>query len=559
MRDTDLRPSPGSRAALVLAWLLLISSSLACGPDRSDRPQSISKPEGTALPDVVRPDPGDRDELHRAAIANDVQGLRAALAAGAELDARDESGRTALHLAVEKGRHEALRHLIGAGADTALPLPDGSAPLACAVMRDDLAAAEALFFCDRNRDLALTEGSANRSLAIHAVKHKRYALAEMFLYPLHYLVKRGLAEHLPHLLAVERRLLGQKDEKGMTPLHNAYLYRDRRFIELLSAAGADQEAHDVYGKKPAEYDQVPFAATTEVDALDPETRIRIDDRMLDFFMHHDWMTIGVVKDGRIAFLKTYGPRDMIDQDAVHASVSKPMTCVVFLRLWHNGVFKSLDDDIGLYSKKYRNVLPAAYAGETITFRRLLTHRSGIPHLDKPLWLDGKLNLQFRPGARFGYTTNGFSVLGEIMSEVTGRSFSDLVKEHIGGPVGASSFWAEDHFRAPGARIHSTPRDFARFAKGIVDNSYLSEKEFDEVLVGTQSEESLGWGAGYIGTPDLTLGHSGSNGRPRSHLLIKPKKKLALVLMGETKTRDSDIWFLHLAPILLDILEGKGGY
>jgi CubicO group peptidase (beta-lactamase class C family) len=236
-----------------------------------------------------------------------------------------------------------------------------------------------------------------------------------------------------------------------------------------------------------------------------------------------------------------------------------MTSVVFLRLLHDGVFKSLDDDIGLYSKTYRNVLPAAYAGEKITFRHLLTHRSGIPHLDKPLWADGKLNLLFRPGARFEYTTNGFSILGEIMSEVTGRSFSDLVKEHIGGPVGASSFWAETHFRAPGARIHSSPRDYARFVQGIINNSYMNEEEFDKILVGRKSEESLGWGTGRIGTPDLTLGHSGSNGRPRSHLLIKPKKKLALVLMGETKTRDSDIWFLHLAPILMDILEGKGGY
>lgn len=34
-----------------------------------------------------------------------------------------------------------------------------------------------------------------------------------------------------------------------------------------------------------------------------------------------------------------------------------------------------------------------------------------------------------------------------MSEVKGKSFSDLVKECIGKPVGASSFWAEAVFRA----------------------------------------------------------------------------------------------------------------
>jgi len=126
-------------------------------------------------------------------------------------------------------------------------------------------------------------------------------------------------------------------------------------------------------------------------------------------------------------------------------------------------------------------------------------------------------------------------------------------------VDAASFWAEDTFRAPAARIHSTPRDFLKFALGVVNHAYLSEKAFDDLLVGPSSGDSLGWGTSHIGTEDLTLGHSGSNGRPRSHLLIKPKKKIALVLMGQTKTADSDIWFLHLAPILMDIIEDQGGY
>jgi len=43
------------------------------------------------------------------------------------------------------------------------------------------------------------------------------------------------------------------------------------------------------------------------------------------------------------------------------------------------------------------------------------------------------------------------------------------------------------------------------------------------------------------------------------VVIKPKKKIALVLMGETKTSDSAISFLDLALILTDIIEGNGGY
>jgi len=420
-------------------------------------------------------------------------------------------------------------------------------------------AAESLHLCSRNRDILLTKDSAHRPLAIQAVKNKQYSIAELFIRPLHYIVKRNRPEYLAHLLEVEKRLLRQKDEKGMTPLHVAHLYRNQRFIELLVAAGADEKALDSYGKNPADYLTEGFAAHTEVNTLDDPTRIKIDDRMLDFLSYHDWMTIGIIRDGKLALLKSYGGKNMIDQDAVHASVSKPMTSILFLRLLKQGTITNLDDDIALYSKKYRNVLPAAFAKDKITFRQILTHTSGIPHLNKPLWVKGRLNLLQKPGTRFEYSSNAFSILGEILSEVSGKSFSDLVKEHVGQPVDAFSFWAESDFRAPAARIHSTTRDFLRFAMGIIDNRYMTEKEFDDILVGKSSADSLGWGTSHIGTPDLTLGHSGSNGKPRSHLLIKPKKKIALVLMGETKTRDSDIWFVHLAPILMDIIEGKGGY
>jgi CubicO group peptidase (beta-lactamase class C family) len=230
-----------------------------------------------------------------------------------------------------------------------------------------------------------------------------------------------------------------------------------------------------------------------------------------------------------------------------------------MQLLKKGIVKSLDDPISGYSEKYRNVMPKEYANEKITFRHLLTHHSGIPHINKELWVKGKLNLLFKPGTKYEYSTNGYSVLGEVMEEMTGEKFSNLVKKYIGEPIQANSFWAEETFRAPAARIHSTTRDFARFAEAIINNKYLSEREFDDILIGKGGYESLGWGGNKAGTDDLVIGHSGSNGKPRAHILIKPKKKLGIVLMGETKTAKSDIWFLDLAPILMDILENKDMY
>jgi CubicO group peptidase (beta-lactamase class C family) len=344
----------------------------------------------------------------------------------------------------------------------------------------------------------------------------------------------------------------------MTPLHIAYLYNNQRFIDLLRSAGA-KDTVDAFGNSPEAYRFENFAGMTSLNTLNEKTRADLDDKMFDFLIHHNWLTLGIIKDGKIAYLRSYGDKNMIDEDAVYASVSKPVTSIIFMQLLCEGTIKNLDDPISAYSKKYNNVMPKEYANEKITFRHLLTHSSGIPHIDKPLWVNGKFNLLFKPGERFEYSTNGYSVLGEIMEEITGVSFSGLVKKYIGQPINAESFWAEETFRAPAARIHSTTRDFARFAEAIINNRYISEGALYDTLIGKGGYESLGWGSNNAGTDDLVIGHSGSNGKPRAHILIKPKKKLAVVLMGETKSAESDIWFLYLAPILMDILEDKGYY
>jgi len=547
-------------SGLGLAWPMFLCLAAGCGGQVNEPAPATQMPQHQRdVAEVSRQGPLGPDVLRRAVLDDDLALLRSSVSRVPDLDARDSSGYSALHHAVTTGNHRALKILVDAGADVALPLPNGDSPLKLAVLANDVTAAEYLHLCSRNEEILLERDAVHRPLAIHAVQHRQYSIAELFIWPLHYVVKRDKPEYLAHLLAVDRRFLGQTDEKGMTPLHLAYLYHNTRLAGALIDAGADQAALDVYGRRPVDYANGGVTGRCEINTLDERTVVRIEDRVLDFLMYHDWLTLGIVEDGRIAYLKSYGPKDMIDVDAVHASVSKPMTSIIFLRLMKEGRIRGLDDDIGQYAEKYRDVMPVAYARDRITFRQILTHTSGIPHLDRPLWRDGRLNLLFRPGARFEYSTNAFSILGEIMSEVTGKSFSDLVKEHIGQPVGATSFWAEDTFRAPAARIHSTTRDFLKFAMGILDSSYLSENELDDILVGQRSEESLGWGTGQIGTEDLTLGHSGSNGRARSHFVIKPKKKIALVLMGQAKEAESDIWFLYLAPILMEIIEGKGGY
>ena len=73
------------------------------------------------------------DALHRAAKAGNLKGLDAALAAGVDVNARDEKGWTALMYAVDKGFVLLVEPLLAATADPDVRAPDGATALFMAV------------------------------------------------------------------------------------------------------------------------------------------------------------------------------------------------------------------------------------------------------------------------------------------------------------------------------------------------------------------------------------------------------------------------------------------
>ena len=84
---------------------------------------SVPKPKATLPPDA----------LHRAAKAGNLKGLEAALAAGAEVNARDDKGWTALMYVVDKGYVLLVEPMLQAQADPDVRAPDGATALFMAV------------------------------------------------------------------------------------------------------------------------------------------------------------------------------------------------------------------------------------------------------------------------------------------------------------------------------------------------------------------------------------------------------------------------------------------
>lgn len=95
---------------------------------------------GADVARIIKENPAMRDArtglgstpLHLAATNPDVSALKALLAAGADVNAKDMDGNTALHMAAYTNRIEAAKILLEAGADVNIKTTAGRTPMAMA-------------------------------------------------------------------------------------------------------------------------------------------------------------------------------------------------------------------------------------------------------------------------------------------------------------------------------------------------------------------------------------------------------------------------------------------
>jgi CubicO group peptidase (beta-lactamase class C family) len=161
-----------------------------------------------------------------------------------------------------------------------------------------------------------------------------------------------------------------------------------------------------------------------------------------------------VRHGKSLLQQGYGMADRERRIAMTAqtkfpiaSMGKMFTGVAIAQLVERGKL-SFTDTIGTYVSGF----PPEIAG-TVTVHQLLTQTSGMgdaalmrrpdrPH--PPHTLAGLLErivkepLQFEPGSRFGYSNDGFIVLGAVIERVTRRPYADYVREHVFEPAGMTA-------------------------------------------------------------------------------------------------------------------------
>ncbi|WP_298425265.1 serine hydrolase [uncultured Kordia sp.] len=263
-------------------------------------------------------------------------------------------------------------------------------------------------------------------------------------------------------------------------------------------------------------------------------------------------TVLVAKNDEILFTGAYGLKDRaknipnkIETKFSIGSLTKQFTAMLVMQMVEEGILK-LNDSVSTHLE----YLPKTFA-ENITIHQLLSHTSGLPHYTglatigmnsrtftstfytpKELAIFiSKMKLIDTPGKSAHYSSFGYMLLGAILEEVSGKSFSELLKEKITKPLGlintgfASNkfikkeiakgyIFNEDktykmlfikhggHFQEAPDRdqsniytaggMHSTVKDLFIWSKAIKNNTLLSEKTTKKMLTPVKQGFAYGW-------------------------------------------------------------------
>jgi CubicO group peptidase (beta-lactamase class C family) len=203
-----------------------------------------------------------------------------------------------------------------------------------------------------------------------------------------------------------------------------------------------------------------------------------------------------------------------------ASLTKPVFALGTLRLWAS---EGLDLDAPLVRYLPRLVVPKDRRSRAITARMVLSHTTGLPNWRRP----NPLAFRFDPGARWGYSGEGYMHLQAVVEHVTGSSLEDYMRKAVFRPLGMAStsyvwddsfarrfatgyntsdepepLWSPDAAMAAGSLL-TTVSDYARFLRHVLTS--WDDPVIQLMLTRTVAiDDTLGWAVG-IGSEQTASG------------------------------------------------------
>ncbi len=278
------------------------------------------------------------------------------------------------------------------------------------------------------------------------------------------------------------------------------------------------------------------------------------------------VSVAVINGGVIEWAKGYGVTEAGGGNAVTpqilfqaASLSKPVAALAALRLVEQGKL-ALDEDVNARLTSWKVPENDFTKAEKVTLRRLLSHSAGLTVSGFPGYsagttvpalvqvLDGQkpattaaIRADIVPGTIWRYSGGGYTVMQQLLMDVTGRPFPLLLSEMVLQPIGmtdstyeqplpetrraaAASGHRTDGSLLPGryhtypemaaAGLWTTPTDLARFLIEIQQalqgrSKVLSPAMARQMVTVQKGSYALGLSIEGAGAA-AAFGHGGSN-------------------------------------------------
>lgn len=314
-------------------------------------------------------------------------------------------------------------------------------------------------------------------------------------------------------------------------------------------------------------------------------RMKIADRMQ--FYKTPGVSIAVINEGRIEWARGYGVLEAGGKEPVTAetlfqaaSNSKSLTAMVVLRLVEQGKL-DLDSDVNKWLVSWKVPENEFTKDQKVTVRRLLAHTAGISNpgfigypVDTPLptlrqILEGEkpansnpIRVELAPGTKFLYSGGGYVILRQLMMDVTGKSFPELMQKRLLEKLGMTRSTFQQPLTAalaanaaaghlPNGKetegkwfvlpelapdgLWTTPTDLARLlievqkARLGKSNKVLSTKSINQMLTPEIENVALGW---FVDGKDDSARFSfgGSNVGYKSRMLAYMNSGRGIVVM-----------------------------
>lgn len=343
--------------------------------------------------------------------------------------------------------------------------------------------------------------------------------------------------------------------------------------------------------------EAPFPATFDAKALDAF--------VADHVRKNEYvgLSVAVMRDGNVAFQKTYGKAYVPDGPAVAAdtpfaigSVTKQFVCAAIFLLQEDGKL-SVDDKV---AKWY----PSLTRANDITLYDLMTHTSGYPDYYPLDFLDRRMRkaithddlireyaggkLDFEPGTKWSYSNTGYTILGRVVERVSGQPLGTFLERRIFKPCGMMHSSFEPDPNAPGlarghtsfalgpkeptppeangwcngaGAIYSTAGDLCRWDLALMTGKVLNPESMRrmtkprELTGGKTQDYGCGLSVGRR-NGETVLGHSGAVSGFLAQNVLMPRTKSAVVLLSNSENVDAGALHGRIVNLVFKDVESR---